>query len=86
VKGSDLLEFIKKNNLENEEINIEYFSWERKQKYCGKCNCIVNLNRFHKGTSGLDPDKSSFYRYICRECLNKSAFHKKYKKKEELGL
>lgn len=86
MTGQELIEFIKNNSLENENITIEYFSWERKQKYCGMCTSIVNLNRFHKGTSGADPDKSSCYRYVCRDCLNKSAFHKKYKKKEEQGI
>lgn len=86
MKGSELIEFIKSNNLESENITIEYFSWDRKQKYCGMCSSIVDLNKFHKGTSGVDPDKSSYYRYICKGCLNKSAFHKKYKKKEEVGV
>lgn len=86
MKGSELIEFIKNNKLEAEDITIEYFSWDRKQKYCGKCSSLISLNRFHKGTSGADPDKSSHYRYVCRDCLNKSAFHKKYKKKDEVDI
>ena len=80
MTGTELIEFIKANNLENEKITVEYFSWEKKLKYCGGCEKLVPLNRFHRGTSGLDPDKSSYYRYICRQCLNAAAFHKKYKK------
>ena len=83
MKGSELIEFIKNNNLQNEDLSVEYFSWERKQKFCGSCNELVSLNNFHKGTSGADEDKSSCYRYICKLCLNKAAFHKKYKKKSE---
>jgi hypothetical protein len=86
VTGLQLIEFIKNNALENEEIDIEYFSWKRKQKYCKKCYSVVSLDKFHKGSSGADPDTSSCYRYICRDCLNKSAFHKKYKVRRELGL
>lgn len=86
MTGQDLIEFIKANNLENESISIEYFSWERKQKFCSSCNELVSLSKFHKGTSGADEDKSSCYRYICKLCLNKAAFHKKYKIKSEIGL
>lgn len=83
MKGKELIDFIINNALQNEELSVEYFSFERKEKFCGSCNLLVPLKDFHKGTSGADPDKSSCYRYICKACLNKAAFHKKYKKKSE---
>jgi hypothetical protein len=86
MTGLEFIEFIKSNSLEKEELSIEYFSWERKQKYCKKCSSVVSLDKFHKGSSGADPDTSSCYRYICKDCLNNSAFHKKYKVKEEFGI
>lgn len=86
MTGTELIKFIKENNLENENISIEYFSWQKNVKYCGKCETLVNLEDFHKGTTGAEPEMSSHYRYICKACLNKAAFHKKYKKREEMGI
>jgi hypothetical protein len=82
VTGIELIKFIQNNKLENEDITIEYFSWERKQKFCKMCSNIESLNNFHRGTSGTEPETSSYYRYICKSCLNKAAFHKKYNKKD----
>lgn len=86
MTGAELIAFIQANSLESEQITIEYFSYEKKLKFCGKCSSLVDLKNFHQGTSGASPEKSSGYRFICKCCLNKAAFHKKYKKKEEMGL
>lgn len=86
MTGIELIQFIKDNSLEQEELSLEYFSWEKKQKYCNSCTSVVSLDKFHKGSSGADVQTSSCYRYICKGCLNKAAFHKKYKKTEELGI
>jgi len=83
MTGQQLIDFIKNNNLENDELSIEYFSWDKQQKFCGGCSSLVPLKNFHKGTSGAEPDTSSCYRYLCKLCFNKAAFHKKYKKKPE---
>lgn len=80
MTGTELIDFIRTNNLENETLEVTYFSWLRKQKLCGDCKQIIPLDKFHKGTSGAEPEKSSHYRYICKDCLNKAAFHKKYKR------
>lgn len=86
MTGTQLIKFIQDNNLENETLSIEYFSWTRQQKYCGMCESLVSLANFHKGSSGVSEQKSSCYRYICKSCLNTAAFHKKYKKREEMGI
>lgn len=85
MTGKDLIEFINNNSLLEENITIEFFCFKNKVKFCGKCEKIVKLENFHKGTSGI-VEQSSGYRYICKECFNKQAFHKKYKKRDENGI
>lgn len=78
MTGAELITFIQQNSLENEELTLEYFSAKKQVKFCGNCSSLVKLSNYHKGTSGADPSQSSFYRYICKDCFNKAAFHKKY--------
>lgn len=86
MTGAELIKFITENNLQSENIAIEYFSYAKQIKFCGQCVSLVSLRDFHRGTSGESPEKSSYYRYICKACLNKAAFHKKYRKLQEEGL
>jgi hypothetical protein len=86
MTGTQLIEFILSNNLQLEELKLEYFSHERKLKFCGGCQSNVSLSDYHQGTSGADESTSSHYRFICKACFNKKSYHKRYKTVEETGL
>jgi hypothetical protein len=78
MTGAELVAFITANSLENEELSIEFFSWEKKLKYCGGCPSILPLEQFHR-ISTFEPQNSSGYKHLCKVCFRKKYSWKKNK-------
>lgn len=76
MTGAELLKFIADNKLEQSQLNIEYFSYLRREKFCGGCVSIVKLEDFHR-ISNFDENSSSGYKHLCKVC-----FRGKYKGKK----
>lgn len=52
---------------------MNYFSFDKFEKYCSACSTVISLKKFRVMNPEREPDMSSYYCSQCRECENKRA-------------